>query len=197
MDIKSDNLKLNGIYRGQVVDNNDPNKWGRIKLNVFGLFDGVDTDQLMWAKPGLPIFSGSGSGYGWFAVPEIGSYVFVFFEAGDVYQPVYFAEAPNGLYGHPTIGDTNYPNRRGFKTKSGNLIYVDDIDGTIRIQTSSGAYINITGNNINITGNNVTLTGALVTLNGVVNNVGGSSGTFQSKDDKTVVVLNGVVMSIT
>lgn len=158
MDIKKDQLKLNGIYIGKVVDNNDPNKYGRVKVNIHGLFDGIDTEQIPWAKPALPIFSGAGSGFGMFCVPEENSYVYCFFTDGDVYQPTYFAEAPTGVHGHPSTGDTNYPNRRGFKTKKGHIFYVDDEDDVIRIEHKDGHYIKLTSTETKIEKSGATIT---------------------------------------
>ena len=52
---------------------------------------------------------------GTFAVPDVGTQVWVFFEAGDIYQPVYFAACPNKLKGQPTEKATNYPNTKVWK----------------------------------------------------------------------------------
>jgi len=47
---------LNGIYRGVIEDNNDPEKRGRCKIRVFGIntenktktnFDGIPTEELL------------------------------------------------------------------------------------------------------------------------------------------------------
>ena len=36
---KSDDFNYPGFYRGQVLDNTDPSKLGRIKIKVFGIFE--------------------------------------------------------------------------------------------------------------------------------------------------------------
>lgn len=146
---------LDGIYRGLVEDNNDPEDSGRVKIRIFGIHD-IDTttiDQLPWAKPALSLYWSGGynvnnldhqtnpppkqnskrydpgakskvagtnktaSQYtspnngkfkderidpfgnacgtgGQFVVPKRGNWVFVFFEAGNHMNPVYFAMAP-------------------------------------------------------------------------------------------------------
>ena len=149
---------LTGFYRGTVVDNADPDQLGRVKVNIFGVFDGMPTANLPWAIPALPIFSGAGSGFGYSAVPEVGSYVWCFFEAGDLYQPVCFAEAPDGVHGLPTERTTNYPFRKVWKTKNGIVIYIDDTDKEVKVEHPSGAYVKIdsTGN-ILISGTTVSL----------------------------------------
>jgi hypothetical protein len=138
---EKDDLKLPGFYRAQVLDNNDLNKTGRVKLNVFTIFDGVDKDDLPWAVPAMPLFTGSGSGHGYFAVPEVGSRVWCFFDAGDFNQPVYFAEAIDGVRGVPSEALTNYPYRKVQKTKNGITILIDDCEKEIKIEHPSGSYI--------------------------------------------------------
>lgn len=164
---------VGGNHRGLVVDNEDPLKYGRVRVRVHGFFDGVDADDLPWAVPAYPLMAGAGSGYGWFGIPAEGTEVWCFFEAGDYNQPVYFAEAPDGIRGHPTVGDTNYPDRRGFRTKSGQSVYVDDEDKKIVIQHSSGTIIRIdqsgdivvSAQNITVTGQQITISGSQIDLN--------------------------------
>jgi phage baseplate assembly protein gpV len=157
---KKDSLKLSGFYRGEVVDNTDPDQLGRIKVEVFGVFDGGDisSENLPWAVPAQSIFTGSGSGYGHFAVPEVGSHVFVFFEGGDVYQPCYVFEAPSRVYGQPSERTTNYPDRKIWKTVNGIVIYVDDKDKVVRLTHPTGKYIQMDGNgNVTISAGDVTI----------------------------------------
>jgi uncharacterized protein involved in type VI secretion and phage assembly len=156
-DFSSVELKdLDKFYRGVVVDNNDPSEYGRIKINVFGVFDGIATEHIPWAKPATALFRGAGVGYGFFDVPEEGSYVWCFFEVGDIYQPVFFAAAPDGVHGLPSERTTNYPNRVVWKTKNDITIYIDDTDKEIKVSHPSGTYIKIdTSGNIEIKGTTV------------------------------------------
>jgi hypothetical protein len=149
--------KFVGMYRGQVLDNNDPDKLGRIKVNLFGLTDGIDAEDLPWAVPAYSIFTGSGIGYGFFAVPEIGTHVFVFFEGGgDIYQPVYFLEAVDGIHGLPSERTIDYPYRKVLKTKNGIVIIIDDLSKEIYVNHPSGSYLKIdTAGNIIIQGETV------------------------------------------
>jgi len=133
---KQSTLKFNGMYRGKVLDNIDPDKLGRLKIQVFGVFDKIVVEDIPWAVPAFPLFSGSGSGYGYFVVPEVDSFVWVFFEAGDLYQPVYFAEAPSAVHGIPSEATTNYPYRKILKTKAGVVLMIDDSTGDITIDTT-------------------------------------------------------------
>lgn len=158
--IQKDSFEYSRIYRGVVVSTADPDKVGRIKVRVFGIFDEtIASNDLPWAVPAYPIFSGSGSNYGQWAVPEVGSQVFVFFEGCDIYQPVYFAEAPTKIHGQPIERTTNYPTRKILKTKNGIVLYIDDTDKVIKIQHPSGKSIQMDGDgNVIIVGADVTIT---------------------------------------
>lgn len=86
-------MKYNGMYRGVVVDNNDPTKSGMVRVRVFPMFAEVSYNVLPWA-----IYADSSMGglanNGSIMVPEVDSHVFVFFENGDHRHPVYFASSP-------------------------------------------------------------------------------------------------------
>lgn len=157
--IQKGSFEYDGIYRGKVLSTADPNQVGRIKVQVLGVFgDDMKAADLPWAVPAQPIFCGSGSGFGQWAVPEVGSYVFVFFECNDVYQPVYFAEAPDKVHGQPTERTTNYPTRKILRTKAGIVLYIDDTDKVVKLTHPSGKSIQMDGSgNITIVGANVTI----------------------------------------
>lgn len=102
-DMQIGSTNLNGFYRGVVEDNNDPEKRGRLKVRIFGVHsasktsgdtDGIETDNLMWSEPALPITEGSQSGFGAFSIPLKGAHVFLFFENGNPMSPRYFASSP-------------------------------------------------------------------------------------------------------
>lgn len=80
---------LSGSWLGEVVEINDPNKAGRIKVKVFGKFDELETEFIPWAYP-ANIYTGGGSdGGGFFSVPKMGSIVAVTFDNGNIYHPEY------------------------------------------------------------------------------------------------------------
>jgi len=155
-----------GIYRGKVLDTNDPDQFGRIRAEVYPMllgvatvarlkrensnvtWTGMETVDIPWAVPAFPLFTGSGSGYGFFSVPREGTFVWVFFEGGDIYQPVYFAEAPDKVSGLPGNRVTNYPNRTIIRTESGCEITIDDTTGHI-IVTGTGDVV-IQGTNVRV-----------------------------------------------
>jgi len=138
---------LNGFYRGVVVDTADPKKKGRVRVRVFAVMEELtdtDKDSIPWAVPAQGLTSGgAGIGFGVFSVPQVDSFVFVFFEAGDPFQPVYFAEATDGVHGQPTFKDTNYPDRRGFRLKNGVEFFVDEVNDLIKLTHPSGTEVTI------------------------------------------------------
>jgi len=157
---EKDTLKFNGMYRGKVLDNVDPSKFGRIKAEVFGVFDGIVAVDIPWAVPAMPLFSGAGVGFGHFSVPEIDSYVWCFFESGDLYQPVYFASAIDGVHGLPSERITDYPDTKVLKTKNNIIISINDKLGSeeIKVVHPTGACIQIDKNgNIEVSGNRIDL----------------------------------------
>lgn len=164
---KKDTLRFHGNYRGKVVSNTDSSKFGRIKVEVFGVFDGIAAADIPWAVPAFPLFSGAGSGFGSFAVPEVDSYVWCFFETGDIYQPVYFASASDGVHGLPSERTTNYPDRKVWKTKNGIIIFVDDSEKEIKITHPEGTYAQIDGDGkVTINGGDITISGEAVIIEG-------------------------------
>lgn len=138
--------KFPGVYRGTVMDNLDPGQLGKIKVKIYPMLSDVETANLPWAAPAMPLSEGAGSSIGSFAVPQIGTNVFVFFEQGNIYQPVYFAEAQDGVKGLPASRTTNYPQRKVVKFSAGIEVYVDNTANAIKITHPTGSYVIIDNN---------------------------------------------------
>lgn len=147
-DLKQTDLKLHGIYRGVVEDNEDPTFAGKCRVRVFGVHssspvgsstEGIATASLPWAEPVLGLIEGSVSGYGLFGVPLQGSHVFVFFENGNHMMPRYFGSAPGTVAAAaapPVEGaepvafvdpDGAYPDAAGVEFNSGEGTYPHNI----------------------------------------------------------------------
>jgi hypothetical protein len=75
---------------GEVVDIEDPQKIGRVRVKVYGKFDDIPTESIPWAYPGNNQTGGSDSGGGFFSVPKLGSLVSIKFDNGNIYHPEYF-----------------------------------------------------------------------------------------------------------
>lgn len=81
---------LGTTWLGEVVDIEDPLKIGRVKINVYGKFDTIPTEDIPWAYPGNNHTAGSATGGGFFSVPKKGAVVSVKFDQGNIYHPEYF-----------------------------------------------------------------------------------------------------------
>lgn len=130
-------------FVAKVMENNDPAKLGRVKVSIPNVLDEGEHSiaDLPWAIPfGL---SPQGSGYGSFGPPDIGSFVYVEFQLGDIHYPVYHGGAKNPTTGPVSISSPSYPNRYGTKDSRGNHFYVDKATGDMEIFHFSGAILRI------------------------------------------------------
>lgn len=133
--------KFYGNYRGQVVETADASKLGRIRVRVLPMFSGAAVADIPWAVPAMPLFCGAASGAGAMCIPEVGSWVWCFFEQGEFMQPVYFAEAGNGATGVPD--QTSYPKRRALVSAKGSKIVFDDTTGDVILSHHAGSTITL------------------------------------------------------
>jgi uncharacterized protein involved in type VI secretion and phage assembly len=114
---------------GLVVDNRDPLGLGRVRLR-FPVLPGLDAST--WATA---VALGAGDGRGWWLLPEIDDEVLVLFEHGDVGRPVVLGSLYNGVDRPPTDRAT----RRGFRSRGGSSLWLDDEAGTITLEDGAGA----------------------------------------------------------
>lgn len=132
----------NSFYRAKVIDTNDPEKLGRVKVQISSVDSGGS-----WAYPA--IFNGMGYQTGMFILPPVGSTVFVTFEYSDEHRPIYFGGIPSRnfetdryvnygpfIYGGASVyaSDDDIPTEYTgtqqiiYKSPTGNIIYIDDSD---------------------------------------------------------------------
>lgn len=82
------------FYRGVIEDNNDPLKLNRVRVRIFGVHpddtEKVPVTSLPWAEVLGSTMFGLSSGIGISAVPNQGTYVWVFFEGDSHNQPIVF-----------------------------------------------------------------------------------------------------------
>lgn len=71
-------------WPGVVVDNYDPLKTGRLKIQVPRFFSGLEPEHIPWAAPR---YNHDGEE---FILPEVGKVVNISFSSGDIYHPEYF-----------------------------------------------------------------------------------------------------------
>lgn len=89
------------IYKGVVEDINDPLKQNRVRVRILGIHTEeitLDSTNLPWAEQASPM--GAFQGIGVSSVPAQGTWVWLFFENGNIQRPVYFANSIGGAFGN-------------------------------------------------------------------------------------------------
>jgi uncharacterized protein involved in type VI secretion and phage assembly len=159
--------RYQGLYRGKVLSNLDPDHLGRLTLEVS---DVLGDEPSNWAMPCVP-FGGSQSGV--YVVPAEGSGVWVTFEYGDPDRPVWVggwwgsqAEIPGPVLQTPPPAQCYV-----VQTTEQNALVISDAPGPtggITLKTASGAMIAINETGITITngqGATIVMNGPTVTIN--------------------------------
>lgn len=161
-------IDYNKMYRGIVIDNNDPEKMGRVKVRIPQI-QGADkttdyyvtNNEVPWANCGI---NPAGNDCGVYLPPNIGDTVYVMFEAGDWEHPIYLgglytlrknddgikATKSNGLSEEYVVTRDDLPSEVGngngriiYKSLKGAVIVIDDTDTaeSIKIIDQSGQSI--------------------------------------------------------
>lgn len=156
--------KFYGKYRGLVVSVADPEKLGRIQAKVPDL---LDEEPCGWAMPALP-FSGKAAGL--FALPSIGSGVWIEFEQGDMDYPVWSGCYWTASSEVPESVAQAQGKKLVLQTAGGLQLLLDDSgSGSITLQTAGGQKIVISSDGIEIDngqGAKLSLSGATTSVNG-------------------------------
>jgi hypothetical protein len=156
-----------GKYRGTVMNNIDPMMIGRIMAavpDVGGMIPGS------WAMPCVPV---AGIQTGFFAVPIIGSGVWIEFERGDPDYPIWVGGYWGSAAEVPMLAKTIPPGMAGIavQTPLGNGIVISDLPGPtggILIKTATGAMVSVSDTGIIISngkGAAINMTGPTVDVN--------------------------------
>jgi len=158
-DFVNDNIR-DGQYCGTVIDVEDPLQIGRIKVEVFGFFEGVDPEIIPWATPMNGWTGGSETGSGFYSVPKVGSVVDVKFDNGNIYAPSYLCnqrisdelkeEIAGDTGAHSVVYDTEnaikvyFTNEKGLMLDYGETKVNIKPDNSIIISNPNGDSINMT-----------------------------------------------------
>ncbi|MEM1674931.1 MAG: phage baseplate assembly protein V [Candidatus Bathyarchaeia archaeon] len=78
--LKGDGYRFDDLFRGKVVDVNDPLRLGRVRVRVYPVMDEIKDEDLPWAEPCFP---------GFLVIPQVGNWVWVMFREGNVFKPVW------------------------------------------------------------------------------------------------------------
>lgn len=143
-DLFEDNI-LGTDWIGEVVDIEDPKEEGRIKVKVFGKFDGLETEHIPWARSRINIGGGSTSGSGYHSVPKLGSTAAVVFTNGNIYEPEWYTLQHISDELKEEITGDNYLNAHS-------LIYDTEIEGSLKLfyTTEVGLMIDFNESQVNI-----------------------------------------------
>jgi hypothetical protein len=161
--------KFYGKYRGTVVNNIDPMKMGRVQVIVTDASNLIPTS---WAAPCLPLL---GMQMGIYAVPQIGSGVWVEFEHGDPDKPIWSGCFTGSAADLPAMAQPIVPPIGGItlQTTLQNSVVVSDmpptpLTGGIVLRSTTGAMIVVNDSGIYISngkGAMITMIGPTVTIN--------------------------------
>lgn len=156
-----------GKYRGIVVDNEDPARLGRLKVQVPSVLGNEVVTG--WALPCVPY--GGAADQGFLFIPEREAGVWVEFEEGDPEFPVWvgtFWSKPDGESELPKPNEEDEvqvpPSRKIIKTLQGHTLQFEDADDSamvLLIDGMNGHVITLDKNGIKISdganGNKITL----------------------------------------
>ncbi len=156
-----------GKYRGTVLSNLDPLQQGRLQVQVL---DVAGIGAVNWAMPCVPV---AGLQNGMFALPEIGSGVWVEFEQGDPDKPIWVGCFYGSAGDVPALARATPPGVQAmtFQTILQNGVTISDLpgpNGGIMIKSATGASIIVNDTGIymqNGKGAMITLVGPAVDIN--------------------------------
>ena len=123
-----------GVAIGIVVDNEDPDFLGRVRLRFPWIDSSVENN---WARIATLMAGNHGGTY---FLPEVGAEVLVSFDHGDITQPYVIGALWNGKDKPPGKNADEKNNMRMIKSKSGHEISFIDEPGSekVEIHTKSG-----------------------------------------------------------
>ncbi|MBE8723894.1 type IV secretion protein Rhs [Flavobacterium sp. KB82] len=128
----------------QVKDNNDPEGLGRVRVEFYGASGTAVTDWIRMVQP----YSGSGKGF--YFVPEIGEEVLIGFEGNNVQNPYVIGAQYNGQDSSGYADAQN--NVKAIHTRSGHIIkFTEEESITIVDKAGNEILLDSVGGNINIT----------------------------------------------
>jgi uncharacterized protein involved in type VI secretion and phage assembly len=120
--------QVNGIIVGLVIDLDDPEKIGRVRVQFPTLGDQASD----WARLVTPM---AGKERGLFLRPEVGDEVLVAFELGDPRRPYILGSLWSKTDPPPPDdGDASKNNWRFIRSRSGHVVKLDDTAGAEKIE---------------------------------------------------------------
>ncbi len=120
--------QMPGLVEAIVVDNEDPDSLGRVKVKYPTL---PDMPESYWARLVMPM---AGQDRGWMTIPEVDDEVLVAFVHGDINHAIVLGSLYNGVDTPPYANDDGENNLRVFQSRSGHRVTFDDTSGDERIE---------------------------------------------------------------
>lgn len=120
------------IYRGMVMDNNDPNHMNSLQVAIPEIQGGI----IVWALP-FGQHGGLKTGFKYLA-PEIGDTVYIMFEYGNPSKPLW---TYHGFGLEQVPEELDDPNKMGIITPNGNMVILDETSGELNIFTEGSITI--------------------------------------------------------
>jgi uncharacterized protein involved in type VI secretion and phage assembly len=156
-----------GKYRGMVLNNVDPMQMGRLLIQVPDVL-GLATSS--WAMPCFPV---TGKQMGFWAIPQVGTGVWVEFEQGDTDYPIWSGCWYGSAADVPALALTTQPPLSSvfMQTAAQVTFQMSDLPGPaggILMKTATGAMIMVNDVGITISngkGATIVMTGPTVTIN--------------------------------
>jgi len=136
-----------GVATGIVIDNQDPEQIGRVKLRLPWRAEEFETG---WVRVVTPM---AGAGRGIYFVPEVGDEVLVAFDRNDIRYPYVLGALWSRTDPPPDGAPTSENDIRMIKSRKGHILKFDDAQskGLIAIELSDGKKIEIDDDGIRIT----------------------------------------------
>jgi len=156
-----------GVYPALVIDNQDPDGQGRVRIRLPWSPDTGDAAYEAWARMAT-MMAGAGRG-SWF-IPDVDDEVLVAFEGGDPRRPYVVGMLWNGQDAPPeqmdsdnnvktilsrsgirmTMDDSQGAVKLTLSTPGGHSLVFDDGDGSIKAEDSNGNVIKMDSGGISI-----------------------------------------------
>lgn len=138
------NNKYNGFFRAKVVNNNDPDEYGRVMVYIPDLMPEIPDNEGIWARPANNPIGGRnvenesdnhymGSSY----IPAKGSWIWIFFEKNNINRPYYFGalDLQNAkVLPENQLGGEPYNKWVIFKSSNGRTVVVSDDSDDARVE---------------------------------------------------------------
>jgi len=161
---------FNGLFRGTVINNIDPEFRGRLQLEIPDVLGAIPSS---WAEPCLLLAGPTGPPMGTYFVPPIGAGVWVEFEHGDPDFPVWTGCRWGGPSDVPPLAKAGLPVSPNIvlQTLGQNSLVISDLPGPtggIMIKSLTGASIIVNDTGIYIQngkGASLVMVGPSVTIN--------------------------------